>query len=139
MWVLSKEKQPPKGKPLLIAWSPSPFYTDNRSQVYESAVILMEDGTWNHWVGGDKGDWPVGMELEIIDYEQPTHWMMFPLAPPGPLPQWRSDDPDRDWPEDFEHENGNYMCSCGTCKETFMGHKRRITCKKCVLKHRLSK
>lgn len=38
---------------------------------------------------------------------------------------------DRDWPEDFAMENGNYMCRCCLCKETFAGHKRRIICKLC--------
>ena len=37
----------------------------------------------------------------------------------------------RDWPEDFEHENGNYTSRCIGCKETFRGHKRRILCKLC--------
>jgi len=38
---------------------------------------------------------------------------------------------DRDWVEDFTHENGNYMCQCVTCKEFFYGHKRRYRCKLC--------
>ena len=37
----------------------------------------------------------------------------------------------RDWPEDFEHENGNYVCKCCECKLTFFGHKRRVVCKTC--------
>ncbi len=36
-----------------------------------------------------------------------------------------------DWPEDFSHENGNYMCQCCICKATFVGHKRRVICKLC--------
>lgn len=40
--------------------------------------------------------------------------------------------PERDWTEDFGHENGNYQCICGDCGETFIGHKRRVTCKKCA-------
>ncbi len=38
----------------------------------------------------------------------------------------------RDWPEDATHENGNYLNQCQSCKETFIGHKRRYTCKKCA-------
>ena len=38
---------------------------------------------------------------------------------------------DRDWPEDFEHENGEYMNTCCECKNTFTGHKRRFICKAC--------
>lgn len=38
-----------------------------------------------------------------------------------------------DWPEDFEHENGNYQRTCD-CGATFMGHKRRMTCRKCAMK-----
>lgn len=39
---------------------------------------------------------------------------------------------DRDWPGDFSLENGNYENLCYRCGETFFGHKRRATCKKCV-------
>jgi hypothetical protein len=38
---------------------------------------------------------------------------------------------ERDWTEDFPHENGNYMCRCCVCKRLFAGHKRRVVCKTC--------
>lgn len=38
----------------------------------------------------------------------------------------------RDWTEDFDYENGNYMGKCFRCSETFFGHKRRVTCKLCA-------
>ena len=37
----------------------------------------------------------------------------------------------RNWKEDFEHENGMYMCICTRCKLDFIGHKRRLICKVC--------
>ena len=37
----------------------------------------------------------------------------------------------RDWIEDSEHENGNYVCMCCICKMPFYGHKRRVVCKIC--------
>lgn len=37
-----------------------------------------------------------------------------------------------DWPEDFVHENGNYMRKCIECGNTFSGYKRRVVCKKCA-------
>jgi hypothetical protein len=37
-----------------------------------------------------------------------------------------------DWPEDFRHENGNYMCLCATCGRQFFGYKRRGTCRVCA-------
>lgn len=37
------------------------------------------------------------------------------------------------WPEDFEHENGNYFCKCNTCDADFVGHKRRVQCKSCFV------
>ena len=40
-------------------------------------------------------------------------------------------DASRDWPEDFPHENGQYMKACHVCKNTFIGHKRRVVCKVC--------
>jgi hypothetical protein len=36
-----------------------------------------------------------------------------------------------DWPEDFTHENGNYLNKCCYCETTFKGHKRRVVCKVC--------
>jgi hypothetical protein len=39
---------------------------------------------------------------------------------------------ERDWPEDFAHENGNYECICCECGQHFIGHKRRVVCRKCV-------
>ena len=41
-------------------------------------------------------------------------------------------DTDRDWPEDFEHENGKYLNKCYLCQNFFLGHKKRIRCKKCT-------
>jgi len=41
------------------------------------------------------------------------------------------DSSDRDWIEDFGHENGNYQCNCIRCNKHFYGHKRRIVCKLC--------
>ncbi len=40
----------------------------------------------------------------------------------------------RDFPEDAAHENGNYYNTCVTCDESFIGHKRRYTCRVCMLK-----
>jgi hypothetical protein len=37
-----------------------------------------------------------------------------------------------DWPEDFAHENGEYMCRCVHCEHIFFGHKRRVSCKVCA-------
>lgn len=36
-----------------------------------------------------------------------------------------------DWPEDFPHENGNYMNRCVRCQQSFMGNKHRAICKRC--------
>ena len=38
----------------------------------------------------------------------------------------------RDWPEDFAHENGQYLGWCEVCGHHFYGHKRRLTCKLCA-------
>ena len=38
---------------------------------------------------------------------------------------------DRDWVEDWEHENGTYGNKCCRCGKTFVGYKRRVVCKKC--------
>ena len=41
---------------------------------------------------------------------------------------------EKDWPEDFPHENGMYYCRCVHCKEQFIGYKRRVVCKECSIK-----
>lgn len=36
------------------------------------------------------------------------------------------------WTEDYGQENGRYVNRCTTCGFHFVGHKRRVTCKKCA-------
>jgi hypothetical protein len=43
---------------------------------------------------------------------------------------------ERNWPEDFSHENGQYYCSCVYCGERFVGHKRRVVCRRCHRRYR---
>jgi hypothetical protein len=50
----------------------------------------------------------------------------------SPLPAPESKEANRDWDEDFNHENGNYQCHCGVCGNYFIGHKRRVRCKVCA-------
>ncbi len=50
-------------------------------------------------------------------------------ARPGWL--WQAGSADRDWPDDADHENGNYQNKCLGCGEYFIGHKRRCFCRKC--------
>ncbi len=38
----------------------------------------------------------------------------------------------RDYPEDFVEENGNYQNKCVPCGELFCGNKHRRVCKKCA-------
>jgi hypothetical protein len=38
---------------------------------------------------------------------------------------------ERNWVQDFKHENGNYWNECMFCKKSFVGHKRRVVCKVC--------
>jgi hypothetical protein len=39
----------------------------------------------------------------------------------------------KDWPQDFSHENGNYMCRCVFCKGNLIGHKRCVVCRECTM------
>lgn len=39
---------------------------------------------------------------------------------------------DRDWKDDFDHENGFYQNLCARCGLAFFGHKLRTICKSCV-------
>lgn len=36
------------------------------------------------------------------------------------------------YPEDYPHENGNYINICRKCGNEFFGHKRRVWCKLCL-------
>jgi len=65
-----------------------------------------------------------------------------PAPPLSPAPTFhpshatlgmRSDDPARDWTEDFTHENGGYQRRCMDCGLTFYGHKRNVVCRKCAM------
>lgn len=38
-----------------------------------------------------------------------------------------------DWTEDAAHENGRYWCTCSTCGQRFVGHKRRVVCRTCSM------
>lgn len=37
----------------------------------------------------------------------------------------------RDFPEDSSDENGDYICLCIKCGNTFIGYKRRFLCRLC--------
>ena len=39
--------------------------------------------------------------------------------------------PDRNFPEDYEQDNGKYVNKCIYCELFFMGNKHRVCCKKC--------
>lgn len=43
-----------------------------------------------------------------------------------------------DWPEDWDHENGQYMRKCFCCHHDFIGHKRRSECKLCYEKNKMT-
>lgn len=56
-------------------------------------------------------------------------------APPPPLSLkvLRDTTPEeRAWHEDAAHDNGNYYNTCHHCGRTFVGHKRRVTCRVCA-------
>ena len=35
------------------------------------------------------------------------------------------------WPEDFEFENGKYICGCYKCGHQFLGNRKRAICAIC--------
>lgn len=41
-------------------------------------------------------------------------------------------DSPKSWTEDFDHENGKYICNCISCEDMFIGYKRRVICKECA-------
>ena len=46
-------------------------------------------------------------------------------------PYWFKGDAACDWHEDAGYENGSYHCKCFDCDADFVGHKRRLICRKC--------
>lgn len=83
-------------------------------------------------------------ELYPIDCEIDYEWVdglvgittviaiLKPLPPPAPpMGDLMSNVEDRNWTEDFSHENGKYINKCTICSHYFIGHKRRVICKKC--------
>ncbi len=59
--------------------------------------------------------------LSPLKQEQPQHNMRDLL----------NNSEGRNWAEDYAHENGKYLNRCGECGHDFMGHKRRVRCRKC--------
>jgi len=51
-------------------------------------------------------------------------------------PAWMTGNPECDWIEDSRHENGGYFNKCMQCKDDFIGHKRRLICRKCHYKNK---
>jgi len=45
------------------------------------------------------------------------------------------DPTEHDYPEDWPGENGMYQQTCCECGKQFVGHKRRMVCKKCMSPH----
>lgn len=74
-------------------------------------------------------------EVEAL-YDTPSTWPSVAVtADVGTRANLASD---RDWAEDFSHENGNYLCRCQRCTKMFYGHKRRIVCHECAEKAMLA-
>jgi len=41
-------------------------------------------------------------------------------------------DENRNFKEDYSHENGKYINTCHKCYNLFVGHKHRVRCKLCL-------
>jgi len=83
------------------------------------------------------GGWPVSdcvcfEPAKAADPNCPIHGIKVPTPPPAAA----INPTDRDWPEDFSHENGKYSNTCCECKKSFNGHKRRVVCKECAWRGR---
>lgn len=65
-------------------------------------------------------------------YDPPRDALQWKPAPPQDVAAVvGADATNRNWPEDFHLENGQYQCRCVFCYEYFRGHKRRFVCKLC--------
>lgn len=121
----------------------------------------IKDGEWlaeTTWQCSDETGW-FDVGVATFNDEMPQKYRqiytLFPEAPNQPIvtvdkngtvtsvtmqspvvgekkQQMPSDNPECDWKEDAEHENGNYSRRCTCCGRDFIGHKWRVTCKVCV-------
>lgn len=95
-----------------------------RHYVYAGTYILGKGvGVLEAWNNACTHPTVVAFEAQHRTPEGDTQAMM-----PFPRPS------ECDWTEDSPHENGNYQCQCVTCKQSFIGHKRRVQCKLCTSK-----
>lgn len=91
-------------------------YPEDFVKEFEAGLVEKDDERW----GGD-GEFLKKTDDAFYVYNMTEQlWYNF-------LEQKRS------WPEDYEHENGNYMCQCAACNQRFNGYKRRSICKLCHL------
>lgn len=79
------------------------------------------------------------IESDFIDKVMEKHFKagfeaIAAIAAAEARPEPKPDPALRDWPEDLAHENGNYTNTCVSCKERFIGYKRRVVCKVCAQK-----
>lgn len=71
----------------------------------------MIEGTWN--------------KKDFEDYKIQTTEERLP----------KPNESNRDWPEDYDQENGNYQSKCCLCGLLFYGNKHRVICRKCEKEH----
>jgi len=76
------------------------------------------------------GDWLKRHEEEFKKQMQEDAEKMMYTAQEGSLLDriWNKE---RDWAEDFAHENGKYINKCKHCKHEFLGSKYRRACRQC--------
>jgi hypothetical protein len=76
----------------------------------------------DHFVG--RKDRPIApWSSKLIDDPASSDLLGLLLSPKASL---------KNWPEDFDQENGQYMNLCCECKQSFVGLKGRDVCKQCV-------
>ena len=75
-----------------------------------------EQGLWS------RRNWEALLEDQLVAAIPESDWKLLQDTTHG----------QRSWPEDKNHENGNYYVECCICLRNFTGHKRRNVCRVCA-------
>jgi hypothetical protein len=71
------------------------------------------------------------MELILTRLRDPLDKQLPAPVPTSPCVMHYHRQSRYDYSEDWEHENGQYSCTCANCHQSFLGHKRRCLCRVC--------
>lgn len=97
-----------------------------RAEVIEILKSFDEGFNDDHFLCISNDDETLGKVADALTEPEESNVMFIDKDGMHPL------EGNRNWIEDYPHENGKYQCRCYRCSELFFGHKRRVVCKLCA-------